>query len=362
MRPSSFEIILAVIFALMTIGLIYYGALLWIRRKETNDYSRIILTVFSWFTSIFTFAFIFRIIKKSTLVYEHYLDPEHTFAPLLIQITFFFYPLSIIRSIHNPIRTYALLFSPPIIIYIVGMFCGIEYTSLYTFSDIWLNIGKPDVLLRILAVIVMIVYAFSLFLVTYDREKSRADHTFISRYALGFSCIGLILLAGIITHATICLFLHQLMCILFIFSTIGYELNERLPAPQTNITEVQEQEMHNVIDKLWIRITHLMVEQQEWRNPELSLLSLSSQLASNRTYINEAFRKFAGCTFSEYIMKCRIEYIVMELQRNPQSNLESLFSNAGYLQRSTAYRNFKKVMGISPTEYIENQRNKKTCK
>ena len=101
-------------------------------------------------------------------------------------------------------------------------------------------------------------------------------------------------------------------------------------------------------------MTHLLVEQQGWRNPELSLQSLSEELASNRTYLGEAFKKFAGCTFSEYVAKRRIEYVVSELKRNPKANLQALFSYAGFRQRSTAYRNFQKIMGVTLTEYLEN--------
>ena len=112
-------------------------------------------------------------------------------------------------------------------------------------------------------------------------------------------------------------------------------------------------EQYDVIDKLWVDVTHLLIEQQGWRNPELSLQYLSEELATNRTYIGEAFKKFAGCTFSEYLARLRIEYVVSEVKRNPKGNIQRVFSNAGYRQRSTAHRNFKKIMGVTMTEYLE---------
>lgn len=199
----------------------------------------------------------------------------------------------------------------------------------------------------------MLAYAFALFLVPYDWQKSSADRIFILKYSLGFCSIGLLLFLEFITHARILIILHQLSMLTFFCWVIRYELKERLPVPEDDTMEVEEQESYDVIDKLWVKITYLLVEQQGWRNPDLSLQSLSDELSSNRTYIGEAFKKFTGCTFSEYIAKRRIEYVVSELKRNPQRNLQKLFSQAGFRQYSTAYRNFIKIMGVTPSEYLE---------
>ena len=177
---------------------------------------------------------------------------------------------------------------------------------------------------------------------------------FILKYSLGFCSIGLLLFGLFITHARIFTILHQLSMLFFFFWLIWYELKERLPIPEYDRISGVKDEQYDVIDKLWVDVTHLLVEQQGWRNPELSLQSLSEELASNRTYLGEAFKKFAGCTFSEYVAKRRIEYVVSELKRNPKANLQALFSYAGFRQRSTAYRNFQKIMGVTLTEYLEN--------
>jgi methylphosphotriester-DNA--protein-cysteine methyltransferase len=159
---------------------------------------------------------------------------------------------------------------------------------------------------------------------------------------------------GLISHAKIFLLLHQLACFSLFVWTIWYELRERLPAPENDTLGDLTPESQDVIDRLWVNITRVLIEQQGWRNPELSLQSLSEELASNRTYIGEAFKKHAGCTFSEYVVKRRIEYVVSEFKHNPHVSLQRTFSQAGFRERSTAYRNFYKIMGVTPTEYIEN--------
>lgn len=347
------KLIQTLISALMTCGLVAGGFMLWTRRKETNDYSRYVLAIFCWFTSLHSFIFTIRHWVGNTIINKTFLDPEHTFVPILMQMSYFFYPLAVIRSITKSGKTYVMLFAPPIVICAIGMFSGISYTPLYTFADIWHNIGKPDVMYRLFAHIIMFLYTFALFLIRYEWKKSSADRKFIIKYSLGFCSIGVLLCMGLMTHAKVFMILQQLDMLVFFFWVIWYELRERLPIPEDIMTENIEQEPYDVIEKLWIDITHTVVEHQGWRNPELSLQSLSEELGSNRTYIGEAFKKFAGCTFSEYIAKLRIEYVASELKHNPERNLQKLFSQAGFRQRSTAYRNFQKIMGVTPTEYIE---------
>ena len=348
----TLKLLLALISALITCELVVGGFLLWRRRKETNDKSRYVLAIFCWFTSLQSFIFIIRHLVENTIINRSFLDPEHTFVSILMQLTFFFYPLALIQSRIKSGRTYFFLFAPPLVICVIGMFSGINYTQLNTFSDIWYNIGKPDVIYRLFTLILMFLYAFALFFVRYEWRRSSIDRKFLLKYSLGFCCIGFILSLEFITHAKIFMLLHQLSMLLFFFWVIWYELRERLPVLGENtIDHVHEQ--YDVIEKIWIDITKIVVEQQGWRNPELSLQSLSNELASNRTYVSEAFKKYAGCTFSEYIAMRRIEFVVSELKRNPQVNLQTLLGSAGFRQRSTAYRNFQKIMGVSPTEFLE---------
>ena len=38
-------------------------------------------------------------------------------------------------------------------------------------------------------------------------------------------------------------------------------------------------------------------------------------------------------------------------QENPDTDIQSAFFNAGYRSRTTAWRNFKDIMGVSPADY-----------
>ena len=113
----------------MTIALVTSGVILWKRRKETGDYSRFIWAVFSWISAFFTLTFIMRTWQETTTSDGAFFEPEHTFVPFLMQMTFFLYPLELIRPTINKVKVYALLFIPMMLLVAVGMCAGIEYTS-----------------------------------------------------------------------------------------------------------------------------------------------------------------------------------------------------------------------------------------
>ena len=142
-------------------------------------------------------------------------------------------------------------------------------------------------------------------------------------------------------------------------SVTWYELCKRLrlpgdPAPITVILQLEAPQICEYAnDRLWERITDLLDNKEKWRDPNLSLSSLSESLKSNRTYVEKAFKRNTGMTFIKYITKRRIDYVTSERPKNPKTDIYELFKYVGYRQRSTAWRNFQKVTGLTPTEFFE---------
>lgn len=339
--------------AFMTISLIASGVLLWKRRKETGDYSRIIWAILSWLSAFFCMTFIMRTWMETTTADGAFFEPEHTFVPILIQMTFFFYPLEVIRPTASRSKVYAILFAPLLTLVCIGMCAGIEYTPIYTYADLWQHIGEFNVWLRLFALTAMLIYCFSLFLVPYDWRKSSADKRFILLYSCAFCLMGIINFSLQITHSYWLQFVHQIVWATFFLSVAWYELKERLLVPKT----IQEAEASCTCDHeddcLWGQILLWLDSNEKWRDPNLSLSTLSELLESNRTYVGEAFKRNTGMTFVKYLTKRRIDYVTARLEEDPDADIHELFNYVGYRKRSTARRNFQKVTGVTPTEFID---------
>lgn len=346
--------IATILLVFMTVTLVISGILLWKRRKEASDYSRIIWAVFSWISAFFTLTFIMRTWQETTTADGAFFEPEHTFVPILMQMTFFLYPLEVIRPTISRAKVYVLLFTPLILLVSVGMCAGIEYTTIYTYADLWQHIREFNVWFRLLTLTVMLFYCFSLFLVPYDWRKSSADKKFIMFYSCGFCLIGLLHFSIQMSHAYWLVLAHQIVWITFFLAVAWYELRERLLVPQTVLEQVESCDGDSTDDSLWKEINLLLDNNDKWRDPNLSLSSLSEQLASNRTYVGEAFKRNARMTFIEYLTKRRIGYVIDALQANPNADIHELLNYVGYRQRSTAWRNFQKITGMTPTEFVDN--------
>lgn len=337
----------------MTISLVTSGAFLWKHRKVTGDYSRIIWAVCSWLSAFFTLIFIIRTWLETATADGAFFQPEHIFVPILIQLTFFLYPLEVIRPTIGRAKVYAQLFVPLLLLVFTGMCAGIEYTTIYTYADLWQHIGEFNVWFRLLALVVMLLYCFSLFLVPYDWRKSSADKKFILLYSCGFCLIGLIHFCIQFTHLYWLVLSHQVVWITFFLSVSWYELKERLIVPKAILNSEGLHGCDSMDDGLWGQILVLFDNNEKWRDPNLSLITLSELLESNRTYVGEAFKRNTGMTFVEYMTKRRIEYVITELRKDPNSDIHELFNYVGYRQRSTAWRNFQKVTGMTPNDFVE---------
>ena len=339
---------------LMTITFIVCGILLWKRRKEPNDHSRTIQAVFSWISAIFTLTFIMRTWQETTTADGAFFEPEHTFVPILMQMTFFLYPLEVIRPTIGRAKVYVLLFTPLILLVSVGMCAGIEYTTIYTYADLWQHIREFNVWFRLLTLTVMLFYCFSLFLVPYDWRKSSADKKFIMFYSCGFCLIGILHFSIQMSHAYWLVLAHQIVWMAFFVLITYFELRERLlPSESWTMPETNDSAPVSEEKGLWDRIITTLDNEEKWREASLNLNTLSDYVKSNRTYVSDAVKQNTGLTFNEYINQRRVNYIVEQLNRNPETSLPKLFAYVGYNQRTTAVRNFRKITGVTPAEFIE---------
>ena len=101
------------------------------------------------------------------------------------------------------------------------------------------------------------------------------------------------------------------------------------------------------------QIVTIIDEQQLWRDPNYTVAKLSKAVYSNKTYVTRCFRDQLHTSFNDYINRCRIDFVVSELQRNPNQSIEHLFYEVGYHHYTTGWRNFKRIVGISPSDYVD---------
>lgn len=83
---------------------------------------------------------------------------------------------------------------------------------------------------------------------------------------------------------------------------------------------------------------------------ELSINYISNKLEVTSSYLSKLLKKETGLSFIDYLTKIRIEK-AMYIMEDPAVKIYDVAELVGYSNQHYFCRAFKKVVGVSPTEY-----------
>lgn len=106
-------------------------------------------------------------------------------------------------------------------------------------------------------------------------------------------------------------------------------------------------------DECYILLAKLIEEEKVFKNPNLSLNDLASKLVIHPNYLSQIINKRVGKTFYDYINWYRVEEFkhLITIPSNQQFTLISLAYDCGFNSKSSFNRYFKKIAGLTPTQY-----------
>ncbi len=192
------------------------------------------------------------------------------------------------------------------------------------------HIGEPNVLLRLLFNIMILLVCLSLLWLPYRWQEASASRRWVVTYVCFTFVIGVLFHTWTLTLWMPVHIVHNLMPALFIVCYTWYELHERVlpplisggqePAEENSLCESVASHssrftLHASLkdDDLWPRIDKLLHEDNLWRNPDLTLDMLCRLLGSNKDYVLRCFRENVDTTFLDYVNSLRIAYVTEEL-------------------------------------------------
>jgi AraC-like DNA-binding protein len=127
------------------------------------------------------------------------------------------------------------------------------------------------------------------------------------------------------------------------------EQSEKRKYSKSGLTEEMAEQLHS-------RLRHLMKSEKIYTESELSLTELASRLNTPPNYLSQVINDKEGKTFYDYINTLRIEEFkrLISLPESKKYTLLSLSFDCGFNSKSSFNKNFKKVTGQSPSEFINN--------
>jgi AraC-like DNA-binding protein len=133
-------------------------------------------------------------------------------------------------------------------------------------------------------------------------------------------------------------------------TSVSESFPEKLKYEKNALPAAQLQELHE-------QLKQLMQTQQPYSNPELTLAQLAQQLEVHPNTLSQVINTCEQKNFFDYINGHRVAAFQQLVQApgSQQFTLLSLAYECGFNSKTSFNRNFKKVTGLSPTDYLKEQ-------
>lgn len=108
-------------------------------------------------------------------------------------------------------------------------------------------------------------------------------------------------------------------------------------------------------DKIYVDLNRLMESGRVFKNAELSLAQLARELETHPNNLSQVINTYENKSFYDYINNLRIQEFktIVALPENRNYTLLSLAFECGFNSKTSFNRNFKKITGQSPSEFLK---------
>jgi AraC-like DNA-binding protein len=107
------------------------------------------------------------------------------------------------------------------------------------------------------------------------------------------------------------------------------------------------------MEELIQRLEAIMLDEQLFRDPKLTINDVARELATNRFYVSRAINTTFGYSVIIYLNKKRIEYSISLMAEHPMMSMENVASESGFVSEIAFFRKFKQIMNDSPRSYMK---------
>jgi len=109
---------------------------------------------------------------------------------------------------------------------------------------------------------------------------------------------------------------------------------------------------------LYFQLLNVMEEDRIYLDPNLKLKMLADRLSTNSKYLSQVINKHTGNNFLHFINKYRVEEAKKKIVDNQYAHLTTfgVALQCGFKNKSTFYKVFREHTGITPNDYIKQDR------
>lgn len=125
--------------------------------------------------------------------------------------------------------------------------------------------------------------------------------------------------------------------------------------------KVCEEKIENVSseeDRILMRkVYEVVIKEKIFKDLDLTLDSLSKKMDINRNYLSKAINRTTGKNFNTYINEHRVKEAIKLLssEKSDIISIDAIALEVGFNNRTSFYQSFKKITGLSPSDFRNNR-------
>jgi AraC-like DNA-binding protein len=109
-----------------------------------------------------------------------------------------------------------------------------------------------------------------------------------------------------------------------------------------------------IYEDVFNKLEELLQQKHLYKDEDLSLEKLCTEAGLNRHHVSETLNVFAKKSFYQYINEYRIKEVLRLLDENhKKARLLTIAYDSGFKTKASFNQYFKKITGITPTEYLK---------
>lgn len=269
------------------------------------------------------------------------------------------YIIELIRPHWLQLKQLLLLFLPSLVcasVIFVGILMG-KITQIYTICELSTYIAQPNVIVRLIFLSLYLPYSIYLITLLVKQPSSLEK-----KYTTVLVCITTLLCISYIFSRGMQFYLgyitHEILYLLLSAIIVYHEHYERIHIPLEKVRDYYTWDQVPHTTKITVgtvaeNLKKLMEDPAIWQDPELTGDKIVHLIGTNRTYIQQAAKLLGFASLSDMLNRRRIDYVCQQLRKDPNTSIQTLFEEAGYRSRVTAWRHFTNIVGCTPSEFVE---------
>lgn len=107
--------------------------------------------------------------------------------------------------------------------------------------------------------------------------------------------------------------------------------------------------------RIYHRVLLIMEREHPFLDPNLDLTALARLACTNRSQLSAALNQQTGNNFSTWLAEYRVNYLMERLSLSPNKSMDELYIDAGFPSRTSFYRQFRQITGLTPGQYMKHR-------